>query len=195
MSTVSGTASGGLSAYNASKAASAAAGSGAAAGAAGAAGAALIVAQGIMSGVGIGLDYSQATKNLKNQYQLAALSEEQQYMVAKNIKAPEISYPATETLRDYIGNGCLLYRYTLSGFDRMRIDQLLTMYGYRVTAPITNIMLSSRNKFNYVKASGVTVIGDHPQWLRNLLSAQFAAGVRIWHVKPDDNIYYSGDNT
>lgn len=124
---------------------------------------------------------------------------EQDYATAMNFAAsqvvkPDIQFPYnTDIMRDALGNGCLVYRYLYSASDIARIDKLLTMYGYRVTKPLEASDLTNRQKFNFVRAYNVSVTGL-PKWWADGIAAQFATGIRIWHVLPDPSIYTSGQS-
>lgn len=113
----------------------------------------------------------------------------------RNVVAPVVSFPRTDGIRDYVGNTCLIYRYRPDATDLAKLDKMLTMYGYRDTAPLTAAMLSNRSKFNYVKASGVSVkIANKPKWIRDGVASMFSTGLRIWHVAPDTAVYTDGTN-
>ena len=96
-----------------------------------------------------------------------------------------------EFLRDFYGNGCLVYRYKYTQNDINRIDRLLTMYGYRHSKPLTVSDFSNRQYFNFVKCPNVTVTG-HPRWINDGIHDQLANGVRVCHVLPDSS-YYSNN--
>lgn len=113
----------------------------------------------------------------------------------RNVVAPVVSFPRTDGIRDYVGNTCMVYRYRPDATDLAKIDKILTMYGYKDTVPFTADMLSNRSKFNYVKASGVSVkIANKPKWIRDGVASMFNVGLRIWHVAPDSTIYTNGTN-
>lgn len=114
------------------------------------------------------------------------------------VTAPEIKFPRTEAMRDFIGNGFLVWRTYYTDDDKRRIDRLLTMYGYRHTRPLSEDCFTSRTKFNYVKASGVSVrIGINgqnlPKYMRDGIASQLSAGVRVWHKQPSELDYISGN--
>lgn len=107
---------------------------------------------------------------------------------------PEVHFPYDNpSVRDYVGNGVLVYRYRLSPGDLERIDKLLTMYGYAVTKNLERSDFNSRSNFNFVQAAGVGVVGNSggylPRWWTDGISAQLSGGVRVWHVKPSPAYY------
>ena len=133
-------------------------------------------------------------QELARQYYAQAQAEFTAYMMG-GIVAPEIHFPASDTLRDYIGNGICVVRYRPAQSDIAKLDKILEMYGYRNTCPITNDIFNNRSKFNYVMISGASITGDIPKWLREAAAMQLSNGVRIWHQLPDVGAYTDGSNT
>lgn len=87
------------------------------------------------------------------------------------------------------------YKKRLSARDRVKFDKILTMYGYRHTAPINSLtnsnILGNREKFNFIQTKGVSIstTSNVPKSVRDRACEAFNSGVRIWHVKPDVNAY------
>lgn len=134
------------------------------------------------------------TKQTADQYTLAREKELQNYAFTQSVVAPQVVFPFNaNVVRDFIGNGCYVYRYYYSDNDVSRIDQLLTMYGYKDTRPLSAPLFSGRQYFNYVRANGVSIGGDLPLWKKSLIASQLNAGVRVWHVKPQTSYYRSGN--
>lgn len=128
----------------------------------------------------------EATTKIARRNELAELE------IANTVYTPTVNFPMNaEFLRDFYGNGCLVYRYKYSQNDINRIDRLLTMYGYRHAKPLTASDFSNRLYFNFVKCPNVTVTG-HPRWINDGIHEQLANGVRVWHVLPDSS-YYSNN--
>lgn len=127
--------------------------------------------------------------------QNAAAQELQEFNINQNIVAPQLMFPRSEGLRDFLGNGCYAYRYYLETSDLAKFDKILTMYGYRITEPLTKTMFNVRSKFNYIKAKGVSIGGSLPKWLREGMAQELAIGKRFWKVAPDKTIYTNGGNT
>lgn len=108
------------------------------------------------------------------------------------IALPTLKFPyKAETMRDLHNNGVYVYQYTYSTRDIQRIDKLLTRYGKKYIAALTEDMLVPQNteNFVYVRATGVSVthktsnnIGEN--WINNAIAAQLEGGVRIWRVSP-----------
>lgn len=125
----------------------------------------------------------------------AANQELQEFNISQNIVAPQLMFPRSEGLRDFLGNGCYAYRYYLEASDLAKFDKILTMFGYRITEPLTKDMFNVRSKFNYIKAKGVSIGGSLPKWLREGMAQELAIGKRFWKVAPDKTIYTNGGNT
>lgn len=170
-------------------------------------------ASGLMSGKSLtaGLDATQLvingilslatnirdTRAENARFKLQRQSELYNYSFPQSVVEPEIKFPYQQaTLRDFLGNVCIPYRYFLSATDAQRIDKLLTAYGYKITEMLDSSMFNNRPKFNYVEANYVSVGNNLPTWWKDGITAQFGTGVRIWHVKPDEKWYENnGDIT
>ena len=143
------------------------------------------------AGVQAGLAKKQTEVSFKNAYLQEAIG-----YISGKIVAPEINFAMSETLRDFRGNGCIVYRYRPQASDIAKLDKVLTMYGYKDTMPLAGNenVLTNRAKFNYIKATGVSVAGNKPKWLRDGVAMQLSVGTRIWHVKPNSAVYTDGSN-
>lgn len=139
--------------------------------------------------------YNLSRSHQENSWDIARNSELGSLLIQNNCVAPSMNFPISEAIRDYVGNTCLVYRTCYTDTDAARIDKILTMYGYKHTVQIENSFLTNRSKFNYIQARGVSINNlNIPKWLRDGVAAQFAAGIRIWHVLPDPAIYTNGTN-
>lgn len=145
----------------------------------------------VSAGVQAGLAQRQTEMAFKN-----GMLQEAIGFVTGKIVAPEINFAMSETLRDFRGNGCIVYRYRPQTSDIAKLDKVLTMYGYKDTMPLAGNenVLTNRAKFNYIKATGVSVAGNKPKWLRDGVATQLSVGTRIWHVKPNSAVYTDGSN-
>lgn len=109
--------------------------------------------------------------------------------LANNVVVPTVNFPMNaEFLRDFYGNGALVYRYLYSANDIARIDRLLTMYGYKFSKPLTKEDFFTRENFNFVLCRNVTVTGNS-KWINDGVREQIANGVRVWHVLPSPTYY------
>ena len=145
----------------------------------------------VTAGMQAGLAKKQTELSFKNAYLQEAIG-----YISGNIVAPDLRFALSETLRDFRGNGCIVYRYRPQTSDIAKLDKVLTMYGYRDTEPLAGneSYLTNRAKFNYIKATGVSVAGNKPKWLRDGVATQLSVGTRIWHVKPNSAVYTDGSN-
>ena len=153
-------------------------------------------------GFNIGFDFASAgmqgslsKSKTKLHFKDAFLQEAVGYVSGK-VVAPDLRFAMSETLRDFRGNGCIVYRYKPQTSDIEKLDKVLTMYGYQDTNVLAGNeeYMTNRRKFNYLKASGVSVAGNKPKWLRDGVAMQLSVGTRIWHVKPDASAYTDGSN-
>lgn len=145
--------------------------------------------------VNAGMNYAMAEKQTEMAFKNGMLQEAIGY-ISGNIVAPDLRFAMSETLRDFRGNGCIVYRYRPQASDIAKLDKVLTMYGYKDTEPLVGneSYLTNRAKFNYIKATGVSVAGNKPKWLRDGVATQLSVGTRIWHVKPNSAVYTDGSN-
>ena len=156
-------------------------------------------ASGLIGSVGSALQGSFDLAHNTNWYSQMQQNRELGY--AMYAQAPTVQFPIdATTMRDFFGNGFIVYEYQYSDADVKRIDRLLTMYGYAVNQPLTMDMIHAHTDFDYIQATGVSITatprkikGDPiPMWLRQGACRQIENGVRFWHVKPD-NKYYLGE--
>ena len=145
----------------------------------------------LMNAEKLAIDRDHAVKS----FAIEKGAEMQALLINNQVVAPTMNFPISEGIRDFVGNECLVYRTIYTPNDVLRIDKILTMYGYKHTTPIENSFLTNRSKFNYIQAAGVQINNlNIPKWLREGVAAQFATGLRIWHVLPDPAIYTNGTN-
>lgn len=127
--------------------------------------------------------------HIKNQFQASRKSELSDLEISNTVASPVVFFPFNaEVVRDFLGNGALIYRYEYTASDRARIDKLLTMYGYRVEKALESSDFTNRQYFNFVKAQNVTVTG-FARWLNDAIGDQLRAGVRVWHTAPSVTHY------
>lgn len=140
------------------------------------------------------IDWFKQSGNAIDAYNAQKRMEFSDYVVENTITAPETHFPYnSETMRDFFGNGCMMYRYKYSAADINRIDKLLTMYGYRYTKPLEKSDFTNKQIFNYVECANVSIGGSLPKWLAEGVATMLKNGVRIWHVLPNA-AYYDQDN-
>lgn len=132
---------------------------------------------------------------LEDRYAYNARKELQELKIGNTIVAPDVHFPNSETLRDFLGNGIYVIQYRPQKSDRNKMDRILTMYGYKDTKVLETSDFTGRRKFNYVKANSVSIGNkDVPAWIREAAAIQLSNGVRIWHQLPDVTAYSDGTN-
>lgn len=122
----------------------------------------------------------------EQQYLINRQKERVDFAVSNYVVAPSLAFPVNPSLRDVLGNGCYCYKYRLSDSDVQKCDRLLTMYGYRLTAPLTKSHFNNRPQFNYVEAGGVKIEFTNAvsKRISELCQSQISNGVRVWHIRP-----------
>lgn len=142
------------------------------------------LASGIVS-AGVGFN---ATLNNLNSYSNATLMEAARYLSATGAFMPEVAIPYNNNFfRDFYGNGAIIYRYRYTDNDIVRLDKILTMYGYKHTKTLELSDFTNRTHFNFVQSS-ISVSGL-PGWFCAGISEQLQGGVRIWHELPNAAAY------
>jgi hypothetical protein len=69
---------------------------------------------------------------------------------------------------------------TVTAENIKMIDDYFSMFGYKVNT-IKVPQFTSRPYWNYIKTSGVNMIGNVPQDALNVLKQMFDNGVTMWH--------------
>ena len=134
-------------------------------------------------------------KNMQDKLFYDEAQRAQDFYISQRIVTPQLNFPRSESLRDFLGNGCYAYRYYLASSDIAKFDKILNMYGYRITEPLTKAMLNVRSKFNYIKAGNVSIGGSLPKWFREGIARELISGKRFWKVAVDKSYYTNGGNT
>lgn len=122
---------------------------------------------------------------------LTAMQNEKIGMDLKNTYvAPQIKFQQSQTLRELVGNGFIIFKYQMTDEDLERCDRLLTMYGYRHTKVLEKSDLTNRPDFNYIEAGEVHITTNVavPKWVREGAEDQLV-GVRLWHKMFDISSY------
>lgn len=139
-------------------------------------------------------DVSDARRELQAQ---KVANEKNQLMLRNTFVAPNIISQATQTMREIVGNGFLVYKFMMSVADLMRCDKLLNMYGYRHTKDLEKSDFTNRSCYNYIEAGDVHLNfagRGFSKWLIEGAEQQVSAGIRIWHTNYDPNYYVSGND-
>lgn len=132
----------------------------------------------------------------KRSYGTQRMNDLMQYQIDTRVSQPDVRFPyQSEPARELYGNGVLVYRYNYTQHDIARIDKLLTMYGYKYTKTLEDADFTSRERFNYVECSNVTVKFKTvlPRRYRDGVAMMLRMGVRVWHEKPNVEAYLDND--
>ena len=122
---------------------------------------------------------------------LSAMQNEKIGMDLKNTYvAPQIKFQQSQTLRELVGNGFIIFKYQMTDEDLERCDRLLTMYGYKHSKVLEKSDLTNRPDFNYIEAGEVHITTNVavPKWVREGAEDQLV-GVRLWHKMFDISSY------
>ena len=150
-----------------------------------------------MEGLGNSLketqDFASETARKYQQYERTGVEKIFDYGVSQTVVVPQINFPRSESIRDFIGNGVMVYRLRYHPVDLTRLDKKLTMYGYKTTDVLEKSFFTNRQYFNFVLCQSVSLGGNFPLYIREGAARQLEGGVRIWHVKPDTTYYTTGN--
>nr|DAI48971.1 MAG TPA: major tail protein [Bacteriophage sp.] len=146
-----------------------------------------------ISGIGSALDFAADTATQYTGYEQEGVDKIADYGIEQTVVTPEIHFPRSESIRDFVGNGVMVYRLRYHPVDLTRLDKKLTMYGYRTTDVLEKSFFTNRQYFNFVQCSSVSLGGDFPMYIRERAAQQLTGGVRVWHVKPSASYYTSGN--
>lgn len=118
--------------------------------------------------------------------------EKKNMLISGRVVAPEISFPVSESVRDFIGNGVLVALVTPTNADIARFDKILNMYGYKCAGDTLTVSdLSAGLHYTYIEASGVSIQSSIPidKNIKEMAEAQIEAGIRIWKESPNFALY------
>ena len=131
-----------------------------------------------------------ASSTRRNAFEASIYQEKKSVDLKNTYVAPQIKFQQSQTLRELVGNGFIIFKYQLSDEDLQRCDKLLTMYGYRHSKSFEKTDLTNRPAFNYIEAGDVhiTTTVAVPKWVREGAEDQLV-GCRIWHKAYDPSEY------
>ena len=139
------------------------------------------------------VDFAAGVSNQYLGYEQSGVEKIFDYGAEQTVVTPQINFPRSESIRDFIGNGVLVYRLRYHPVDLVRLDRKLTMYGYKTTDVLEKSFFTNRTYFNFVLCQSVSLGGNFPLYMREAAARQLEGGVRIWHVKPDPGYYSTGN--
>lgn len=127
-----------------------------------------------------------------NNWERSRKLEMKNMLVNTHVVAPDIKFPATEAIRDFVGNGVLYAFITPTDADIERFDKILNMYGYKdVGALLTVSDFTAGTYFSYVEAHDVQIVTTLPvnKMVKDACADQISAGIRLWKARPDFTKY------
>lgn len=127
--------------------------------------------------------------------QIDRAAEEEEFFVNSVVQVPQINFPVNESIKEAVGNGAMLVRYTATPKDILKFDKILNMYGYKDTRSLDESMFNNRSQYNFIETAGVSFGGSAAKFLRDDLASMFNVGIRIWHVAPDPTLYVGKSNS
>lgn len=134
--------------------------------------------------------YEDLASKRKNAYEAQVIQEKMGMDLKNKYVAPQIKFQQSQTLRELVGNGFIIFKYQMTDEDLERCDRLLTMYGYRHSKVLEKTDLTNRPDFNYIEAGEVHITTSVavPKWVREGAEDQLV-GARIWHKMFDISCY------
>lgn len=154
-----------------------------------------LVAGGAINMLGTGMQQigSWGQRQLQEeQFMRARRLEQKDLMIETRVVAPEITFPVSESVRDFVGNGYIIALVTPQDDDITRFDKILNMYGYMDGGTaLTTADLTAGKYYSYIEANGVSVQTSAPvsKVIKEACEAQISAGIRIWKQRPDFSLY------
>lgn len=150
---------------------------------------------GLNAGIAMGELYNQQMLDT-NQFIRARELEKKDLMIKTRVVAPQISFPVSESVRDFVGNGVVVAFITPTDTDIARFDRILTQFGYKdAGTALTLSDLTAGRYFSYIEATGVqiqTSVGVD-KTIKEMAEEQIASGIRIWKQRPDFSLYNSSN--
>ena len=150
---------------------------------------------GLNAGIAMGELYYQQMLDT-NQFIRARELEKKDLMIKTRVVAPQISFPVSESVRDFVGNGVVVAFITPTDTDITRFDRILTQFGYKDAGSALSLSdLTAGKYFSYIEATGVqiqTSVGVD-KTIKEMAEEQIASGIRIWKQRPDFSLYNSSN--
>lgn len=117
-------------------------------------------------------------------------------MIDTRVQAPEIAFPVSESVRDFIGNGVIVAFITPTDADIARFDKILNMFGYACAGDSLSVSdLTAGLHYSYIEASGVAIQSNIAidKNIKEMAEAQIESGIRIWKERPNFALYSSAN--
>lgn len=126
-----------------------------------------------------------------SKYYMERAAEKAAFYMDNMIVAPQLNFPRSETVRDIVGNGYMIWRTYLDPDDVDRLDVILNMYGYKDIKKLEKSDFTCRQYYNYVEAGDVKITYTNAvcKRVREIAQRQVEAGIRVWHRRPDTALF------
>lgn len=118
--------------------------------------------------------------------------EKKNMMVDTLVVAPEVKFPVSEAIRDFIGNGVIVSFVTPTDEDIARFDKILNMFGYKDSGSILSTAdFTAGTYFSYIEANSVNIQCslDVNRNIKEACERQISNGIRLWKARPDFSKY------
>lgn len=127
----------------------------------------------------------------KARFAMERANEKANFYMDNIIVAPQLNFPRSETVRDIVGNGYMIWRTYLDPDDVDRLDVILNMYGYKDIKKLEKSDFTNRQYYNYVEAGDVKITYTNAvcKRVREIAQRQVEAGIRIWHRRCDTALF------
>lgn len=151
-----------------------------------------------IGGVSDFVSQAESMEHAREQFEIEKNNQLANFGFSQQVYVPDVMFPFNaDTLRDFCGNGVIVYEYQYDDADISRISTLLSMYGVKCSLPCTGEMLlhetlPDNNDFQYVEVQGLQLTSSIiPKWWLNGMQMQLANGVRMWTTRPNAQDYAS----
>jgi hypothetical protein len=118
--------------------------------------------------------------------------EKKNMMVDTLVVAPEVKFPVSEAIRDFIGNGVIVSFVTPTDEDIARFDKILNMFGYKdAGSMLSTADFTAGTYFSYIEANSVNIQCslDVNRNIKEACERQISNGIRLWKARPDFSKY------
>jgi len=154
----------------------------------------------VLSSLGSGLiNANMAYDNAKVEAGIFARNralEKKNMMIDNLVVAPDIRFPVSEAIRDFVGNGVIVSQISPTDEDIARFDKVLNMFGYKdAGSMLSTADFTAGTYFSYIEANSVNIQCslDVNRNIKEACERQISNGIRLWKARPDFS-KYTADN-
>ena len=122
--------------------------------------------------------------------------EKKDMLIDNLVVAPDIRFPVSEAIRDFIGNGVIVSQISPTDADVARFDKVLNMFGYKdAGTELSTTDFTAGTYFSYIEATDVHIQTSVAvnRVIKEACEEQIRSGIRLWKARPDFT-KYSADN-